>query len=119
MSDQVIAALISTLGLILVALIGLLVQNAKQGTLISRVHTKTEIVRNQVQNSHTENLRDAVDVIRDEMRDGFKGIAERQDAAAQTVIEVRTEALRKADAVDQKVVDLTKRLDRHIDGSAK
>lgn len=119
MSDTVLVALISTLGLVLVALIGVLFQGRRNGRRIDKVHDKAEVVRNEVQNSHSENLRDAIDVIRDEMRDGFKGIADRQDAAAQSVVEVRTEALQKAEAVDLKVGDLTKRLDRHIDSAAK
>jgi len=119
MSDAVLVALISAFAVISSALVGVLLQNVKLGRRIDKVHTKTEVVRDQVQNSHGTNLRDDLDRIRAEQREGFRSIEERQDAAAETVIAVRKEAQQAATAVDQKVVDLTRRLDRHIDGSSK
>lgn len=119
MSDAVLVALISTFGLIAVALVGVLFQNRSQGRRLDKLHAKTEVVRDQVQNSHGTNLRDDLDGIRGEMREGFRSIEDRQDLAAQTVVDVRKEAQQAAGQVDQKVTDLTKRLDRHIDGSSK
>lgn len=120
MTDPVVlAAVVTTVGVIVTALIGVLFQNVKLGRRIDKVHDKAEVVRDQVQNSHGTNLRDDLDRIRAEQREGFRSIEERQDIAAETVIAVRKEAQQAATAVDQKVVDLTRRLDRHIDGSAK
>jgi len=60
---EVITALISTGGLIAVAII----QNRHN----KRADKKLSAVQDQVQNTHKTNLRHDLDVIRDEMRNGF------------------------------------------------
>jgi len=66
---------------ILVALItgGLGLVAAISAATIPRIHRQgraLEVVKEQVVNSHRTNLRDDLDVIRDEMREGFRALAD-------------------------------------------
>lgn len=73
---------------------------------LSGIEAKTEIVREQVQNSHRTNLRDD----HDRVRDGVETLARRFDTFAA--------ATRSADLrIERKVDGLSKRLDAHIDGT--
>lgn len=70
MSTEIVVALI-TGGLGLIA--------AVLAAAIPRLHRQTkalEVVREQVQNTHTTNMRDDLDLIRDEMRNGFTQLRE-------------------------------------------
>lgn len=113
MTDAVTVALISTAGLIAVAglnWLGNRRDNRRLGQRIADVATTTEVVREQVQNSHGTNFRDDHDELRAEVREVLSEIVQvraRQDSAARAVVVVS----RKIDAVG-------KRLDEHIDGGA-
>lgn len=108
-----LVALISAVGLVVVTLL----QRGRADRVgqrleerIDNVASTTEVVREQVQNSHGTNFRDDHDELRAEVREVLTEIVQvraRQDSAARAVVQVS----RKIDAVG-------KRLDEHIDGGS-
>jgi hypothetical protein len=76
-SVEVQVALVSAFGAIGVAVVGLIGSRmAKHGRQIASGAANIEAVREQVQNSHKTNLRDDIDSLRDEMRQGFRLVHE-------------------------------------------
>jgi hypothetical protein len=107
MSDAIWVAIIGAVGMILVTRLNTM-QNRKLGKSISEVKEHSEAVREQVENTHTRNLRDDVDRLTDKVVEGFAGIESRQDALAD-----RATAGFKVFGEELKAQKM--RLDNHID----
>lgn len=110
MSDGVWAAIITSAGLILVAVVNNR-QGRKQMRAIGNIHEKTERVREQVENSHRSNFRDDLDDLRAEVIEGFAVQTRRQDAYAAATGRTHRR-------IEAKVDGVVKRLDEHIAGGA-
>lgn len=99
MNEAIAVALISMVGLIAVALINYS-GNKTLGKRVDKVHDKAEILREQVQNSHSTNFRDDQDAFYEEVR----GWMQRHD--------------KRMDHLSGLVQAQTTRLDAHIDGGS-
>lgn len=96
----VLVALITTLGTVLVALIAILADWARKRLDVIEHHA--EASREQVQNSHTTNLREDIDRIHDDVR-AVLGMSERNtEAIASLASDLRQERIERL-VVAQKV----------------
>lgn len=94
------AAVVTTVGVVLVALIGVLT------TMLQRQHKTLGVVREQVQNSHSTNLRDDVDRV----LDGVSQLAEMSRAHGYELGHLRRDL--QQERVERQ--HLSERLDEHV-----
>lgn len=97
MSDDLIIALITAIAGIVGILIKSVVDNKKTNEKIDEVGRYVLVAKEQVTNEHGTNLRDDLDVIRDEVRAGFNEI--RQEIAT---IRGDVTQIREMDNLDRK-----------------
>lgn len=91
MSEAIIVSMIGSVGLIAVALINYR-GNRTLGKRVEKVHDKAEILREQVQNSHSSNFRDDQDAFYAEVRGWMSSHDKRLDTIS-TQLQAQTERL--------------------------
>lgn len=103
MSDAIWIAIIGAIGAVVVSRINT-AQNRRLSKSISEVKEHSAATLEQVQNSHSRNLRDDLDRLHDEVVEGFKRQEVRQDSASTTIARL-----------DGELKHQRERLDGHID----